>query len=61
MLQPNHKFCVSEQNHSFVIVFKSVSSSNHAFQEYEYWYEYGPYALPSEIMSFCSYRASSVN
>ena len=50
ILQRNCKFGVSEQNPSWLMMLTSISGINYALDEYENFCEYGPNALPTQII-----------
>ena len=61
MLQFSCKFGESKWNPGWDIVFTSLSGTNYVLKEHEDFDQYGPYAVPSELIPCYSYPASFVN
>ena len=60
MLQPPCKFGESKWT-SYWLTMLSSSSCNYVHNEHEYFDQYGPYEIPSDIMSCYSYSKILVN
>ena len=61
MLQLSCKFDESKWNPYWVNMLTSSSGINYVLNEYEDVGQYGPYAIPSEVMQCYSYPTSLVN
>ena len=61
MLQLSCKFDESKWNPDWVNILTSSPYTNYVFNEHEDVGQYGPYAMPSEVMPCYSYPVSLVN
>ena len=61
MLQLSSKFDESKWNPCWLIALANSTGTNHGLNKHEDFDQYGPYAIPSEVMPCYSYPTSLVN